>query len=584
MTQTAAAISPIDKFNAFISDVDSGKTPSNKWVKLAVKRHKKDLKASKAGPFRFDHAEAERVLSLFQLLRHTKGEYAKQPFQLLPWQAFLIGSLYGWRKKSDGTRRYTRAYIEVARKNGKTEVAAGIGLIEAFFNREYGAEVYSAANKLDQASICWKSAVTMAKFLQKDVEEISDLFEVHESFNNRRIFSRSNNCFFAPVASDSKTLDGLNPQCAIIDEYHEAQDDTILRVMETGMGARRQPLIFIITTAGFNRNGPCFQLRKVVSDILAGHKRDESFFGLVFTLDDEDDWENESNWIKANPSLGLTPSLDFMQREYIKAKNEGEGARINFLTKNLNIWTTVQSAWIKDDVWVVNQEPIDMESLRGRLCYGGLDLAFKRDITAFVLFFPAANKDERHVVLSYFWVPDENAAERSREDGVPYVQWVADGFLNTTPGNATDYDFVQQKILDLSEVYSIRVVGYDAAFGTQLANSLTASGIEMDRVHQSYQNMNEAILRIDELVNFKKDADSPVTGRINHLGNPILRWMAGNVVLKRDGGGRMILDKAKAIERIDGISALANAIIEWITEEGPKTGPSKYESEELVIV
>lgn len=572
MTQTAVAISPIDLFNSFISDVGSGKTPSNKWVELAVKRHKRDLKASIPKGFYFDQAEAERVLSLFQLLRHTKGEYAKQPFQLLPWQAFLIGSLYGWRKKSDGTRRYTRAYIEVARKNGKTEVAAGIGLIEAFFNGEYGAEVYSAANKLDQASICWKSAVTMAKFLQKDVEEISDLFEVHESFNNRRIFSRSNNCFFAPVASDSKTLDGLNPQCAIIDEYHEAQDDTILRVMETGMGARRQPLIFIITTAGFNRNGPCFQLRKVVSDILSGHKRDESFFGLVFTLDDEDDWENESNWIKANPSLGLTPSLDFMQREYIKAKNEGERARINFLTKNLNVWTTTQTTWIKDEDWMANAT-MNLEAIKGRACYAGLDLASVRDITALVLIFPPVGEGVTYV-LPFFWVPEDGAQERSKTDGVPYVQWIADGLMEGTPGNVTDYSYVKARIMDLAQIHKPTAIAYDRFNSSQLVIELQDEGLKMEPFGQGFVSMSAPTKQIEKMV---------LSRELGHGGNPVLRWMCGNIQIKMDPAGNIKMDKAKSQEKIDGMVALAMAVGEWMTGEKPK-GPSKYESEELVIV
>jgi len=572
MTQSAAAISPLNLFHSFVSDVEGGRIASNKLIKQAVKRHQKDVKASKTGLYRFDEAEAARVLDLFALFRHTKGEYAKQHFNLLPWQAFLIGSLYGWRKKSDGTRRYTRAYVEVARKNGKTEVAAGIGLIEAFFNGEYGAEVYSAANKLDQASICWKSGVTMAKFLQKDVEEIAYLFEVHESFNNRRIFARSNNSFFAPVASDSKTLDGLNPQCAIIDEYHEAQDDSMLRVMETGMGSRREPLVFIITTAGFNRNGPCYQLRRVVTDILEGKKRDESFFGLVFTLDEGDNWEDETTWQKANPSLGLTPSLDFMRRECLKAKNEGETSRINFLTKNLNVWTTTQSTWIKDEDWMANAT-MDADALKGRTCYAGLDLASVRDITALVLIFPPPGEGVTYV-LPYFWVPQDGAEERAKRDGVPYLQWIADGTMTATPGNVTDYAFVKADIMEIAETYKPVSIAYDRFNASQLVIELQDEGLKMEPYGQGFVSMSAPTRQIEKMV---------LSRELGHGGNEPLRWMCGNIQVKMDPAGNIKMDKAKSREKIDGMVSLAMAIGEWMSGEKPK-GPSKYESEELTVV
>lgn len=575
--------------NSFISSIQSDNAPASKWVKLAVARHKKDVEQSKTGLYWFDEDEVDAILGLFSLFRHTKGQYAKQPFKLLPWQAFLIGSIYGWKKKSDNTRRFTRIYTEVARKNGKTEVAAAIGLIEAFMNGEFGSEVYSAANKLDQASICWKSAATMGKFLRSDIEDFNELY-IHESFNNRQILNKDNNSFFIPIASDSKTLDGLNPQCAIVDEYHEAVNNSVVNILENAMGSRVQPLTFIITTAGFNINGPCFQFRKVVCDILEGKKNDDSLFALIFTNENVTSWQTLEQEIEkhgheyvfsfSNPSIGITPSMDYMMQLYRRAKNEGEMKRIDFLTKNMNVWTNTSATWIKDEVWWANQEEADLRDLAGRECFGGLDLAFKRDLTAFVLFFPARSKDERHIILPYFWIPEENADGRSREDGVPYLQWVADGYIETTPGNATDYDYIESKIIELSQEFNIRMIGYDHTFATQLATHLTTVGIEMSRVVPSYANMNEAILKIDEFANFKQD---DIIGRFNHLGNPVLRWMMGNVVLKRDGGGRAILDKSKSTERIDGIAALAYAIVEWITEE-PNTGPSKYEQDELFVI
>ena len=568
----------------FISSVQSGELPSNKWVKLAVERHIADVKRAKETGFFFDEAEAERVLGIFGALRHTKGQYARQPFKLLPWQAFLIASLFAWKVKATGQRRYRKAYVEVARKNGKTEVAAGIGLILAMFDGESGAEVYSVANKLEQASICFDAGCIMMKGLQKDIDDESiGGIEIFNSQNHRKIINKENNSFFRPIPTESKTQDGYNVHGGIIDEYHEATDDSSLRILETGTVARTQPVIFIITTAGFNRNGPCYQLRKVVCDILEGKKKDDSLFGLIFSLDEGDNWEDETTWIKANPSIGLTPTWEAMRSQYVKAKNEGETARINFLTKNLNIWTTAAKTWIKDEDWMANNEDIDVSELKGRKCYGGLDLALTRDITAFVLFFPARHEEERHIVLPFFWIPEDNADERSRMDGVPYLQWVADGYIETTPGNATDYDFVEWKVMELSREYSIVSIGYDAAFATQLAISLGNQGITMNRVHQGPYTANEAIERIVNMAIWKPDKDKPVAGKMNHMGNPVLRWMIGNVTIKKDAGGRQMLDKARSVERIDGASALMDAVIEWQRSD-VNMGISKYEEDEMVVL
>ena len=563
----------VDMAKSYISDVLSGKNDVNKLIKSAVTRHQNDLLGQESSQFIFEEAKAAQALSIFSLLRHTGGQYAKKPFNMQPWQAFLIYCIFGWRRKSDGLRRFSKVYVEIARKAGKSELAAGIGILGAFFDGEFGAEVYSAANKYDQASICWKSASQMVKFMQAEDKGIKSLFATYEAFNNRRIVCESQNSFFSPVASDSKTLDGLRPHFAIIDEYHEARDDSILRVLETGMVSRTQPMLFIITTAGFNRNGPCYQLRKVICDILEGKKKDESLFGLVFTLDEDDDWEDERNWIKANPSIGITPTWEAMRSQYTKAKNEGETARINFLTKNLNIWTTVSKTWIKDEDWMRNAAPIEPDDLRGRECYGGLDLASVRDITALILFFPARNSDERHIALSYFWIPEDGADQRSRDDGVPYLQWVADGIIEATPGNVTDYGWVKSRILDLCELYQPEAIAYDRFNASQLVIELQEEGVKMEPFGQGFVSMSAPTRQIEKMV---------LSGELNHGGNEVLRWMCGNVTLRIDPAGNIKMDKGKSQEKIDGMVSLAMAIGEWMT--GEKAGPSKYEEDEMVVL
>jgi phage terminase large subunit-like protein len=441
------------------------------------------------------------------------------------------------------------------------------------FDGEYGAEVYSVANKLEQASICFDAGCIMMKALQKDIEDESiSGIEIFNSQNHRKIVNRENNSFFRPIPTEAKTQDGYNVHGGIIDEYHEATDDSSLRILETGTVARTQPMIFIITTAGFNRNGPCYQLRKVMCDILQGKKKDDSLFGLIFSLDEGDDWEDEKNWVKANPSIGITPTWEAMRSQYTKAKNEGETARINFLTKNLNIWTTVSQVWLKDEDWMRNAGPIP--DLRGRPCYAGLDLASVRDITALVLFFPATSADEQHVILPYFWVPEDGADQRSREDGVPYLQWIADGVIEATPGNVTDYAWVKSRILDLCELYQPRSIAYDRFNASQLVIELQDEGIKMEPFGQGFVSMSAPTRQIEKMV---------LSCELNHGGNEVMRWMCGNVTLKMDPAGNVKMDKGRSQEKIDGMVALAMAIGEWMTNSDPG-GSSKYETESFTFI
>ena len=558
----------------FIKDVGSGALPSCHYIKQAVTRHVLDLDYAEERGFYFDKAAGEQAIELFSLFRHTSGQWAKQPFKLQPWQAFLIYCLFGWKKKESGLRRFTKAYIEVAKKNGKSELAAGIALVGAFFDDEYGAEVYSAANKLDQASICWRAGVQMAKFMKADYPDDGLDFEVHESFNNRKIFNREDGSFFAPVAADSKTLDGLRPHFAIIDEYHEAPDDGVLRNLESGTVSRTQPLLFIITTAGFNRFGPCYQVRKVVGDILLGTKTDDSFFGMIFTLDEGDDWQDEKNWIKSNPSIGVTPTWDAMRSQYVKAVNEGASAEINFKTKNLNIWTSTSATWVKDVDWMANAAPFDVATLRGRECFAGLDLASVTDLAALVLFFPARNNEERHIVLPFFWLPEDTAAKRSSTDGVPYLDWVRDALVDATPGNVIDEKYVQASILDLFGMYKILNIQYDRFNATSLVLALQDEGLSLNPFGQGFVSMNAPIKQLENMI---------LSKQINHLENPVLRWMCGNVQPKYDPAGNVKFDRARSAEKIDGMVALAMAVGGWMMNERP-VGPSKYETEEITVV
>ncbi|MEL7248404.1 MAG: terminase TerL endonuclease subunit, partial [Bacteroidota bacterium] len=538
--------------------VSSGEIVSCKQAKQAVARHLQLLQDAESKGYKWSENSARYALDLFALFKHTSGDYGGKPFGMLPWQAFVVASIFGWYKKNDDgeyRRLFRTAYVEVAKKNGKTELAAGIGLILAFFDNEYGAEVYSAANKYDQAYICWNSARVMAEFLRQDSPGFKSMVKIHGARNNSKILSPSQNAFFNPVGGDSKTLDGPRPHGAIIDEFHEAKDDSILRNLSSGMVNRSQPLLFIITTAGFNIQGPCYLYRKVVCDILSGAKFDDSTFGIVFTLDEDDDWEDESNWVKANPSIGITPTWEGLRTEYTKARNEGSTAEVNFKTKNLNIWTRVAKTWIQDYKWMAPAAHFTTDSLIGRTCYAGLDLAKTRDLTALALLFPPIEEDELFKALFWFWCPEENARTRAKEDGVPYLDWANEGLLSLTPGDVTDYDFIYTKILEIGESYDLRGISYDPWNATQLATQLEQAGAITKQFPQTTKYYNEPILWIERSIMQKV---------LNHGGNKIIRWMAGNVVLFVDSNGNIRFDKKKSQEKIDGMAAFAMSVGEYL--------------------
>jgi phage terminase large subunit-like protein len=532
----------------YIQDLKSGKQGAGQLVKKAVARHLNLLKDAKRKGYYFDQAAADRVINFFNILRHTSGDYGGKPFELLPWQAFLLSVIFGWKVKATGARLITKVYVEVARKNGKSELAGAIALYLAFFDGEFGAEVYSAANTGDQASICWKAGAAMARMLSNDSPAFAKRCRVYDSTNNRNIQGLDNNSFFKPVASDSKTLDGLRPHGAIIDEYHEAPDASVLQVMESGMVNRRQPLLFVITTAGFNVNGPCFQYRKVIVDILEGRKENDNVFGLIYTLDEKDKWHDEKNWIKCNPSAPNTPTISGLRNAYNIAVTEGQTAEINFRTKNLNQWVTTKSRWISDEVWMKNQAPLNLDpSLRW---FAAMDLASVRDITAFVCF-SEPDENGMHHVRPLFFIPEEGAKERARRDGVPYLDWGAAGLVELTPGNVTDYDHIYSRIVEVCRELGIELYFYDPWNASQIVITLQTENITGEAFAQTARYFNEPIKYLEKIA---------ASGNLNHDGNAVLRWMCQNVQLYRDGNGNAKIDKGKSAEKVDGIVALAMAV------------------------
>lgn len=545
----------------YAEKVLSGEIIAGELVKLACQRHINDLEKSKyvAFPYYFDSYAADHAIDFYNYLKHSKGKWARQPFVLELWQKFIVGSLFGWLNKNDQLRRFRTSYNEVPRKNGKSTISSGIGLYLTIADDEYGAEVYAVATKKDQAKITFDEAARMVK-------ASPDLMK-HVRVYTNNLHAIETGSKFEPLSADSGSLDGLNVHGGLIDEYHAHKNANMYHVIESGTSAREQPLIFVITTAGVNQNGPCYQLREYALKVLKGIETDDTFFAYIATIDEGDDPFDPAVWAKANPNLGISKNLDYMIKQAAKAKHM-PSAYIEFMIKDLNVWVNASIKWMNLTKWDASAgefTPEFLESLKGRKCYGGLDLSSRYDITAFVLVFPPLEKDGEWIVLPHFWVPGDELQEREERDDVPYRDWIKKGFMNITEGNIIDYDFIVQAINDLAKEYDIVEIGFDDWNATQTTLRLTDDGHTMISIKQGYKSLSEPMKELEALI---------LAERFRHGGHPVLRWMADNVVARTDPNMNIAPDKKKSTARIDGISGTLNALNRALLHQPKK--PSIY--------
>ncbi len=535
---------PPDAVTQYALDAVAGRVVVGTLVRRAAERHLADLANGATRGLRFDAAAAERAITFFLLLRHYKGEWGPHPghplgdpIRLEPWQQFIVGSLFGW-KRADGMRRFRSVYVEVAKKNGKTLIAAGIAVLLAFFDGEAGAEVYSGATKRDQAKLSWTDAVTMvrknpslAARIQISAGSLSDVGTAS---------------FFKPLGQDSDTDQGINVHGAIIDELHVHVDRSLLDNLETAASARRQPVIFKITTAGVRRDSVWAEERADAVSVVEGRATDDSMLVLVYTLDEGDDPFDEAAWPKSNPNLDVSVNRDFMRQQAEKAKRS-PGALAAYLRFRQNVPTAVSTRAIDIDEWDRNaEEPVILD---GAPVYAGLDLASVRDLTALLI----VHRDEEGFlnVECRFWCPQEGIDQRSRVDGVPYADWVRDGFLIATPGNVTDYSYVEAEYGRVAERVSVEEVGYDRWNASQLVSNLQSAGANLVPISQTHAGLAAGWRELEKAI---------LEHKLRHGGHPILRWMAGNVEVETDSAGNQKPSKARSTERIDGIAALTMAI------------------------
>ncbi|HEL1655483.1 TPA: terminase large subunit [Streptococcus suis] len=503
----------------------------------------------------YDKAKADRAVTFINNLSHTKGKWAGKRFDLLPWQEQIVRDLFGIVKE-DGNRQFLTAYIEIPKKNGKSELAAAIALYLLYADNEASAEVYGAACDRNQASIVFDVAKQMVQ-MSRPLEKRSKIMGA-----TKRIVNYSNAGFYQVLSAETGTKHGLNVSGLVFDEIHAQPNRHLYDVLTKGSGdAREQPLFFIITTAGTDRNSICYELHTKALDILNGRKKDTSFYPVVYGLSDEDDWNDEANWRRANPSLGHTIGIDRVREAYQQALDNPAEENV-FKQLRLNMWTSSSVAWIPEHVYAKGNAPIQYENLKGRSCYAGLDLSSTSDITAFVLVFPPRFEEENYIVLPYFWLPEDTLELRCRRDHVLYDVWERQGYIKTTEGNVVHYGFIEKFIEDLSEIYHIKEIAYDRWNATQMVQNLEGMGLTMVPFGQGYKDMSPPSKELYKLM---------MEGKIQHGGHPVLKWMGQNVVMRQDPAGNIKPDKEKSVEKIDGIVALIMGLDRCIrhqTDEG----------------
>ena len=541
----------------YIENVLSGKRNAGKLEILAVKRHISDLNNAPEKGLYFDKKAAKKAFAFFSLIKHSKGEFAGQKFELSDWESFIVYSLFGWMR-SDGTRRFRYAYIEIARKNGKTTFAAAISLLMLVFDGEQGAEIYSAATKRDQAKICWTEAKNM-------VSKSSALKKYIDSYQ-RTLVMESTLSKMEPLSRDSDKLDGLNPHFSVCDEMHAWKTPDLYNVLKSATGARSQPMIFVITTAGFDKTVPCFEMRKTYIDILNEIKEQDNTFVIIYTLDEKDDWKDPANWNKANPNLNISLSEQYLHEEFKSALNRGGSEEVNFKTKNLNMWVDAPTVWIQDEKIIKCDYGTTIEKLKGKVCYAGLDLASHVDINALALYFPDLKTQAAKL---FYWIPESKVEEQS--DKVDYRKWIQEGRIFKTEGNVIDIDTMIEDIYRIIKDYDTINIAFDPAKAYHgIIQGLQKKGFDsiLDEFSQSMKNMSEPTKQLQRFVE---------SAEIDLMNDPVLRWMFRNAVVVSDSNENTKLDKKKSQNKIDGLIALINAIGGYMSGEKEKP----YESNNI---
>ena len=514
----------------------------------------------------YDKAKADRAVKFIENLCHTKGKWAGKRFWLLPWQEQLIRDIFGI-VKPDGYRQFRTAFVEICKKVGKSELAAAVALYLLYADNEPSAAVYGAAADRQQASIVFDVARQMVE-MSPALLKRSKLMTA-----TKRIVNYGNSGYYQVLSAEVGGKHGFSVSGLVFDEIHTQPNRQLYDVLTKGSSdARQNPLHFIITTAGTDRHSIAYELHTKAVDILEGRRVDPTFYPVVYGLKDDEDWEDEANWYKVNPSLGYTVDIERLRDAYREAK-QNPADEVTFKWLRLNMWVSSTVAWIPDAIFMKGNEEIDLAALEGRDCYGGLDLSSTGDITALVLMFPPRDEDEKYILLPFFWVPEETIPQRVKAASVPYDIWERQGYLLSTEGNVIHYDFIEKFINDLAEKYHIVEIAVDRWNATQMIQNLEGDGFTMVPFGQGFASMSGPTKDFYRLL---------MEGQIIHGGHPVLRWMAGNVVVDTDPAGNIKVTKAKSKEKIDGIVAAIMALDRCIRNQTEPQG-SVYDERGLLV-
>jgi phage terminase large subunit-like protein len=556
----------VHQLDYYIKNVLSGKEIVGGYIFMAVKRHTEDLK-KKDFPFVYDQSKADIVIDFCQMCRHWKGTFAGERIQLEGWQKFLISMLYGWRRK-DGTKRFREAYIDMGRKNAKTTICALLALFEITLSGVAGAQVYCGATKEDQAIILVNDAGKIAKKTPELVNRL-DFYEYKGQV--KRVVNKATASFIAPLGRDSNTQDGFDPSMGIMDEYHAHKTDEVKNIIDSGMGARLDPLMLQITTAGFNKNGPCFKFRRHAIDILKGFKKDDTLFIAIYTLDEDDDWMVFENWKKSNPLSTL--NFEYLKDRFQKAVNEGGTKEVDFKTKNLNLWVDSSDTFIKEELLLSLMSEVQISDFDGLTVYGGLDLGVTKDFSALSI---AAETNERIITKTWLWLTEKRYNDLKSE--LPdIVEWKNKGYVFVTPGNAADHnavaDFIARGPNAIMKSILLKKLAFDRFNSIGIINMMDSEGVPMLAMGQGPVSMNPPICEIE-----RRSED----GLIVMDKNQAMVWMYRNLVVVRDTLGNRKFEKSDPDLHVDGPVSQAMAIGALVSDKIDSM--SKYNSDDLLVL
>ena len=522
------------KYIQYAEDILSGKIVTGHYIKLAAERFFRLMYDER---YEFREDKVEQVCEFISIIHHYTGKHAGKPFVLEAWQEWIVASMYGFYLRGTNERLVQSAYIEMARKQGKSAFASALCLYHLIADGQMNAEVYMAANSKDQAKVSFNMASNFSKMLDPGKEFLDPY---RDTIKYERTLS-----FLKVLAADSSKLDGPNASMYLIDEYHAAKNSGVKDVLQSSQGMRENPMAVIITTAGFDRLGVCYQYREMCTEVVSGLKEDDTLFIAIYCLDKEDDWKDEAVWVKSNPNLGVTVQTKYLKTQVRKAINTPSD-EVGIKTKNLNIWCDAEKTWIKDDYILSASANVNLEEYNRLDCFIGVDLSSTSDLTSFSVMIPTT---EKMVWKTFYFLPEAALTEKRFKE--LYGEWARQGALCITPGNVVDYDFILNKIMEIGQILNIVIIGYDSWNATQFVINCTEKGLPMEPYSQSIGNFNKPTKELERLL---------LSGVAVIDNNIITRHCFRNVVMARDKNGNTKPSKQYEEKKIDGVIAMIEAL------------------------